>query len=74
MTGAASSMVTMGYEAGPIPDAIGAGAKMTILSNEIDGDTVRVRFSWSSSVFNGQSDGIFVLVGDKILSFSIPRH
>lgn len=55
-------------------DAIGAGAKMIILSAETDGDTTRVRFTWSSSVFNGQSDGVFVLDGDKIASFSIPHQ
>lgn len=55
-------------------DAIGAGAKMTILSSETVGNTTRTRFSWSSRVFNGESDGIFVLAGDKIASFTIPRH
>ncbi|PRB19138.1 hypothetical protein [Microbacterium sp. MYb62] len=53
-------------------DAIGAGARMTVLSAETAGDTTRIRFGWSSRVFNGESDGIFVVEGDKIASFTIP--
>jgi len=53
-------------------DAIGAGARMTVLTSEVDGDTVRIRFSWTSSVFNGESDGVFVLDGDRVASFTIP--
>ena len=53
-------------------DAIGASAKMTVLSAETEGDTTRIRFGWSSSVFNGESDGIFVVEGDKLASFTIP--
>lgn len=55
-------------------DAIGAGAKMTVLSAETDGDTTRIRFGWASRVFNGESDGIFVVSGDKLASFTIPPH
>lgn len=53
-------------------DAIGAGARMTVLSAATDGDTTRIRFGWSSRVFNGESDGIFVVDGDKLTSFTIP--
>ncbi|MBO9626442.1 MAG: nuclear transport factor 2 family protein [Microbacterium sp.] len=53
-------------------DAIGAGARMTVLTAESDGDTTRIRFGWKSSVFNGESDGIFVIEGDKLASFTIP--
>ncbi|MFJ4164741.1 nuclear transport factor 2 family protein [Microbacterium sp. NPDC089698] len=53
-------------------DAIGAGARMTVLSADTDGDTTRVRFGWRSSVFNGESDGIFVVSGDRLASFTIP--
>ncbi|WP_337003549.1 MULTISPECIES: nuclear transport factor 2 family protein [unclassified Microbacterium] len=53
-------------------DAIGAGARMTVLSASTEGDTTRIRFGWSSSVFNGESDGIFVVDGDKLASFTIP--
>lgn len=53
-------------------DAIGAGAKMTVLSAETDADTTRIRFGWASSVFNGESDGIFVVDGDTLASFTIP--
>lgn len=55
-------------------DAIGAGARMTVLSAETDGDTTRVHFGWESSVFNGESDGIFVVDGDRVASFTIPPH
>jgi len=53
-------------------DAIGAGAKMTVLSADSEGNTTRIRFGWSSSVFNGESDGIFVITGDRLASFTIP--
>ncbi|MEV8171459.1 nuclear transport factor 2 family protein [Microbacterium sp. NPDC077486] len=53
-------------------DAIGAGARMTLLSATTDGDMTRIRFGWSSRVFNGESDGIFVVDGDRLASFTIP--
>ncbi|WP_407360724.1 nuclear transport factor 2 family protein [Microbacterium sp. LBN7] len=53
-------------------DAIGAGARMTVLSATTEGETTRIRFGWSSRVFNGESDGIFVVEGDKLASFTIP--
>lgn len=53
-------------------DAIGAGAQMTVLTAETDGDTTRIRFDWQSSVFTGESDGIFVVDGDRLASFTIP--
>lgn len=55
-------------------DAIGAGAQMSVLTSAVDGDTVSISFSWKSRVFNGESDGIFVLDGDRIASFTIPPH
>lgn len=55
-------------------DAIGAGAHMTVLAADVDGDTVKTHFSWKSTVFNGESEGIFVLEGGKIASFTIPRQ
>lgn len=55
-------------------DAIGAGARIVILEAEAEGDTVTTTFSWRSSVFNGESTGIFVLEGDRIASFTIPPH
>lgn len=55
-------------------DAIGAGARMTVLTSTVDGSTVSIRFAWSSRVFNGESDGIFVLDGDRLASFTIPPH
>lgn len=53
-------------------DAIGAGAQMTVLSAATEGETTRIHFAWSSRVFNGESDGIFVVDGDKLASFTIP--
>ena len=61
-----------GVRSWALSDAIGAGAHMTVLSAETDGDTARIRFGWSSRVFNGESDGIFVVEGDKLASFTIP--
>ena len=55
-------------------DAIGAKAKMTVLSAQTDGDTTRIRFAWASNVFNGESDGVFVVHGDRLASFTIPPH
>lgn len=55
-------------------DAIGAGARMTILSADVDGDTVTTRFGWTSRVFNGESTGIFVVDGDRLASFTIPPN
>ena len=55
-------------------DAIGAGARMTVLSSDTEGDTTRIRFGWSSRVFNGESDGIFVVAGDRLASFTIPPN
>ncbi len=55
-------------------DAIGAGARMTILAADTEGDTVSTRFSWSSRVFNGESTGIFTIEGDRISSFTIPPN
>ncbi|MDR2997652.1 MAG: nuclear transport factor 2 family protein [Microbacterium sp.] len=55
-------------------DAIGAGARMTVLSAVTEGDTTRIRFGWTSSVFNGESDGIFVVAGERLASFTIPPN
>ena len=53
-------------------DAIGAGARMTLLSASVDGSTVRIHFDWRSRVFNGESDAIVELDGDRIAGFTIP--
>ncbi|KJL30895.1 hypothetical protein [Microbacterium azadirachtae] len=53
-------------------DAIGAGARMTVLSADTDGDTTRIRFGWRSSVFSGESDGTFVVSDGLLASFTIP--
>jgi len=55
-------------------DAIGAGARMTVLSAETAGDTTSIRFGWRSSVFNGKSAGVFVVRGDRLASFTIPPN
>lgn len=61
-----------GVRAWAASDAIGAGARMTVLSATTEGNTTRIRFGWSSRVFNGESDGIFVVDGDRLASFTIP--
>ncbi|KZE91610.1 nuclear transport factor 2 family protein [Microbacterium sp. TNHR37B] len=53
-------------------DAIGAGARMTLLSATTEGDTTTVRFDWRSRVFNGESTGIFVSRDGRLVSFTIP--
>lgn len=53
-------------------DAIGAGARMTVLAATTDGDVTTVRFDWVSRVFTGQSDGIFTIAAGMISSFVIP--
>ena len=53
-------------------DAIGAGARMTLLSPSVDGSTVRIHFDWRSRVFNGESDAIVEIDGDRIKGFTIP--
>ncbi|MBO1900456.1 nuclear transport factor 2 family protein [Leucobacter weissii] len=55
-------------------DAIGMNARITILSADVDGDTVTTRFDWASRRFNGRSEGIFVIAGDRLSSFTIPPH
>lgn len=55
-------------------DAIGAGARMTVLSAQTEGDTTTIRFGWSSRVFNGESTGVFVVRGDRLASFTIPPN
>lgn len=55
-------------------DAIGAGAQMTVLSADTEGDTTRIRFGWRSRVFNGESTGVFVVRDDKLASFTIPPN
>ena len=53
-------------------DAIGADARMTVLSASTDGDTTTIRFGWRSRVFTGESTGIFVIDGEHLRSFTIP--
>ena len=53
-------------------DAIGAGARMTLLGVSTEGAVTTVRFGWRSRVFTGQSTGIFTLGDAGIESFVIP--
>jgi hypothetical protein len=55
-------------------DAIGALAKMTLLTASTEGETTTVRFDWRSRVFNGESTGIFVVHGGQLHSFTIPPN
>ncbi|MFC6712464.1 nuclear transport factor 2 family protein [Branchiibius cervicis] len=53
-------------------DAIGAGAQMQIRSAKTEGAVTTVRFDWRSSVFTGESTGIFTVDGEHLASFVIP--
>ena len=53
-------------------DAIGAGASMTLLAAATDGAVTTTRFAWRSRVFNGESEGIFTVRGNRLVSFVIP--
>ncbi|NKY58005.1 nuclear transport factor 2 family protein [Nocardia flavorosea] len=53
-------------------DAIGAGARMTVLSADTDGDTTHLRFDWRSRVFNGESEAFVTVAGDEVKQFRIP--
>lgn len=56
-------------------DAIGAGARMTVLESTTDGETTELRFSWESRVFTGVSTAIATTRGDLLESFRIlPNH
>lgn len=53
-------------------DAIGAGARMSVLRASTDGDVTEIAFDWRSRVFNGESTA-FVTVRDGLISeFRIP--
>lgn len=52
-------------------DAIGAGARMTVLESTTDGDTTELRFSWESRVFTGVSTAIATARGGRLESFRI---
>jgi hypothetical protein len=52
-------------------DAIGARARMRVLSGTTEGETTTMRFDWSSDKFTGESTGIFVVHGDRLASFVI---
>lgn len=53
-------------------DAIGAGATITVLKADTDGDVTTLFFDWRSRVFNGTSHAIVTVSGDKVSSFRIP--
>lgn len=55
-------------------DAIGAGARMTVLEADTEGDVTEIRFSWVSRVFTGESTAFVTLVGNRVASFQIPPH
>ncbi|PWD51309.1 hypothetical protein C8046_12210 [Serinibacter arcticus] len=53
-------------------DAIGAGARMTVVEATTDGDTTMITFDWRSSVFNGRSDAYVTVRDGKVAEFRIP--
>ncbi|MET8795506.1 nuclear transport factor 2 family protein [Nocardia sp. NPDC004568] len=54
-------------------DAIGAGARMTVVAAATEQNTTHLRFDWRSRVFNGESEAYVIVVDGKIVSFRIPR-
>ncbi len=52
-------------------DAIGANAEMTVITAVTHGTTTRVRFGWSSEVFNGDSSGVFEVDNDLVTNFTL---
>ncbi len=55
-------------------DAIGAGAKMTIVETSISGSTTTVVFDWTSRVFNGRSHAYVTIAEGLIREFRIPSN
>ena len=55
-------------------DAVGAGAKMTVLETHIEAQITEIRFTWVSRVFTGESSAFVTVDGDKVTSFRIPPH
>lgn len=55
-------------------DAIGAGARMTVLEARTEGDVTEIRFTWVSRVFTGESTAFVTVDGDRVASFRIPPH
>lgn len=52
-------------------DAIGANATMTVVTAVTHGASTRVRFGWTSEVFNGESSGVFDVEGNRVKKFTI---
>jgi ketosteroid isomerase-like protein len=55
-------------------EAIGAGARMTPTRVVADSGVATVTATWASSVFNGESDFIFTVAGDRVAEMRIPPH
>lgn len=55
-------------------DAIGAGARMTVLTARTEGDVTSTTFDWRSRKFNGVSEGIFTVRDGLLASFVIPAQ
>ncbi|UOR01774.1 nuclear transport factor 2 family protein [Leucobacter allii] len=55
-------------------DAIGAGARMTVLEASTSDDVTELRFGWSSRVFNGESSAFATVRDDRVAAFRIPPH
>lgn len=55
-------------------DAIGAGAKMTVVEASANGGTTHIVFDWKSRVFNGRSQAYVTVVDGLITEFRIPAN
>jgi hypothetical protein len=60
-----------GIRSWALSDAIGAGARMRILSARTEGAVTSTRFLWRSSVFTGESVGEFTVAEGTLQSFVI---
>lgn len=55
-------------------DAIGADARMRLLSASTEGDVTEIRFDWASNKFTGDGHA-FVTIRDRLISeFRIPAE
>lgn len=55
-------------------DAIGAGAKMTVVEATTTGNITHIIFDWKSRVFNGRSQAYVTIVDGLITEFRIPAN
>lgn len=55
-------------------DAIGAGAQMSVVESDTDGEVTHLVFDWTSRVFNGRSHAYVTVRGGLVHEFRIPPN